>query len=63
MMKNNRKKTDPGLREAVSRLSLEEKISLLSGADFWHTRALEQAGIPALTMSDGPHGLRRRAEQ
>ena len=62
MMKNSSKKTDPGLREAVSRLSLEEKISLLSGADFWHTRALEQAGIPALTMSDGPHGLRRQGQ-
>ncbi|MGC3994650.1 MAG: glycoside hydrolase family 3 C-terminal domain-containing protein [Propionicimonas sp.] len=42
----------------VSRLSREEKIGLLSGADFWHTRALPQHGIGAVHLSDGPHGLR-----
>jgi beta-glucosidase len=42
----------------VSKLSLEEKAALGTGADFWRTQAFPEAGIPALTMSDGPSGLR-----
>ncbi|MFQ8831448.1 MAG: glycoside hydrolase family 3 C-terminal domain-containing protein, partial [Ruthenibacterium lactatiformans] len=36
----------------------EDKISLCNGADFWHSKAMAQYGIPAVTMSDGPHGVR-----
>ncbi|MDE6418930.1 MAG: glycoside hydrolase family 3 C-terminal domain-containing protein [Lachnospiraceae bacterium] len=39
-------------------MALEDKISLCTGADFWHSKKMEQYGIPAFTMSDGPHGLR-----
>lgn len=39
-------------------LTIEEKADLCSGAGFWHTRAIERLGIPALKVSDGPHGLR-----
>ncbi|MDE7172220.1 MAG: beta-glucosidase [Oscillospiraceae bacterium] len=39
-------------------MTLEDKISLCTGADFWHSKAMEQYGIPAFMMSDGPHGLR-----
>lgn len=42
------------------KLTTEEKIKLCSGADFWHTK--EMRDIPALTMSDGPHGLRKQEE-
>jgi len=41
-------------------LSLEEKASLCSGAGFWHTVAIERAGLPAVSLSDGPHGLRKQ---
>ena len=44
----------------VSELSLEEKASLCSGADFWHTQAIEELGIPAVMVTDGPHGLRKQ---
>ena len=44
--------------EIISKMTLEDKISLCTGADFWHSKAMEQYGIPAFTMSDGPHGLR-----
>lgn len=44
--------------ELVSQLTLEEKAGLCSGADFWHTKAVERLGIPAMMVSDGPHGLR-----
>lgn len=41
-------------------MTLEDKIALCSGADFWTTKAFEKYGIPALFMCDGPHGLRRQ---
>ena len=42
----------------VSELTLEEKASLCLGSDFWHTAPVERLGIPAIMVSDGPHGLR-----
>jgi beta-glucosidase len=42
----------------VSRLSLSEQAALGSGADFWTTKAV--ADVPALTLTDGPHGVRRQ---
>jgi beta-glucosidase len=43
-------------------LTADEQLSLLSGADFWRTRALPEHGIPAAMMADGPHGLRAQLE-
>ncbi|MBN2853056.1 MAG: glycoside hydrolase family 3 C-terminal domain-containing protein [Clostridia bacterium] len=40
-------------------MTLEDKIMLCEGADFWHTRAFEKYGIPSIMMTDGPHGLRK----
>ena len=51
------------LRELISRMTLEEKASFCSGADFWHTKALERLGIPATMVSDGPHGLRKQDDK
>lgn len=42
-------------------LTLEEKASLTSGADFWTTKGVERAGIPSIMLTDGPHGLRKQA--
>lgn len=50
------------IKQLVSQMTLEEKCSLLSGADFWRTRPVERLGIPAFMVSDGPHGLRKQAE-
>ena len=47
----------------VSQLTLEEKAGLCSGADFWHTKAVERLGIPSSMVSDGPHGLRKQDEK
>ncbi|MEZ2388133.1 glycoside hydrolase family 3 C-terminal domain-containing protein [bacterium RCC_150] len=50
-------------RSAVlASLSLEEKASLTSGADFWNTKAIPGAGVPSMLLTDGPHGVRRQAE-
>lgn len=46
------------MREIVSQLTIEEKAGLVSGASFWTTRPVERLGIPAVTMTDGPHGVR-----
>src|SRR4051812_31171352 len=45
----------------IAALSLEEKASLLSGANFWTTEPAPSAGLPAVVLSDGPHGVRRQA--
>jgi beta-glucosidase-like glycosyl hydrolase len=54
--------TEEQIPELLAQLTLEEKCSLLSGSDFWHTQPVERLGIPALMVSDGPHGLRKQAE-
>ncbi len=51
------------IREIIAEMTLEEKASLCSGADFWHTKAVERLGVPAVMVSDGPHGLRKQAEE
>jgi len=46
---------------SVADLTLEEKASLTSGADFWTTKSVDRLGIPSILMTDGPHGLRKQA--
>jgi beta-glucosidase len=46
------------IEDLLSQLTLKEKVALLSGTDTWHTAAIERLGIPPLTMTDGPHGVR-----
>jgi beta-glucosidase len=41
-------------------LPLEQKVRLLSGQDFWSTPAIEEAGLPSVVLTDGPHGVRRQ---
>lgn len=49
--------------ELLTKLTLEEKISMLHGAGLFETAAVERLGIPALKMSDGPMGVRREFEK
>ncbi|MBM6401398.1 glycoside hydrolase family 3 C-terminal domain-containing protein [Phycicoccus sonneratiae] len=44
--------------DLLARLTLEEKAALTSGSSFWYTAPVERLGIPAIMVSDGPHGLR-----
>lgn len=46
------------VEEVLSQLTLEEKILLLAGADFWHTHPVPRLNIPSIRTSDGPNGIR-----
>lgn len=48
------------MKDMISQMTLEEKASLCSGLDFWHTKGIERLGIPSEMVSDGPHGLRKQ---
>ncbi|KFA69726.1 hypothetical protein S40285_08117 [Stachybotrys chlorohalonatus IBT 40285] len=48
----------PIARKKLASLSLEEKVSLLTAADFWRTKAIPEKGIPAIKTTDGPNGAR-----
>lgn len=48
------------IQALISQMTLEEKAGLCSGLDFWHTKPVERLGVPAVMVSDGPHGLRKQ---
>jgi beta-glucosidase len=59
--KTTTKKAQGNLETLVQEMTLEEKAALCTGAGPWTTTPVERLGIPALILSDGPHGLRRVA--
>ena len=55
--------TESPVVSVLAELTLEEKASLCLGSDFWHTTPVARLGVPAITVSDGPHGLRRQPDE
>ena len=61
MTEGNNRKNDSvreKIQQTVEKMTLEDKISLCSGEDFWNTKEFSAYGINSVKMSDGPHGLR-----
>jgi beta-glucosidase len=53
---------DRDVRELVARLTLEEKVLLLTGRTAWRLHELPGIGLRSVTMSDGPVGVRGLGE-
>ena len=49
------------IKELMKELTLEEKVSLLSGRDFWSTKPIYRLKIHSLYLTDGPHGVRKQS--
>lgn len=64
-MKNKEKLTikryEEEAKKILEEMTLEEKAGLLSGSNFWETKAVERLGVEKIMVTDGPHGLRKQA--
>ncbi|KAH6605488.1 glycoside hydrolase family 3 [Trichoderma cornu-damae] len=49
---------DIDVEAVLKKLTLAEKVDLLAGIDFWHTKSLPNHGVPSLRFTDGPNGVR-----
>jgi beta-glucosidase len=43
----------------IKKMTLEEKAALCTGAGPWTTTPIEHLAVPEMTVTDGPHGVRR----
>ncbi len=48
------------IKSIIENMTLEEKVSICSGSDFWHTQEIKRLDVPEVMVSDGPHGLRKQ---
>ncbi|MBQ8209295.1 MAG: glycoside hydrolase family 3 C-terminal domain-containing protein [Clostridia bacterium] len=46
--------------EIVGKMSLEQKAAFVSGYNYWQLQYSEELGLPQITVTDGPHGLRKK---
>ena len=49
------------VKKVISQMTLEEKVGLCSGYNFWYTKSIERLGVEGIMVSDGPHGLRKQS--
>ncbi|GAA0956465.1 glycoside hydrolase family 3 C-terminal domain-containing protein [Kribbella koreensis] len=50
--------TPADFTDLLGRLTLEQKVLLLTGQDFWSTHPLSGIGLRSMVLSDGPSGVR-----
>lgn len=48
------------VKEILAQMTLEEKVALCDGENFWNLKAMEKYDIPSIMVCDGPHGLRKK---
>ena len=47
------------IKKLLQEMTLEEKAGMCSGKNYWETKPVPRLDVPSVSMSDGPHGLRR----
>ena len=50
-------------KQIAAKMTVEQKASLCSGKDFWHTKPIEELSVLSIMMTDGPHGLRKQKDE
>ena len=48
------------IQNILSQMTLEEKVGMLNGLNFWQLKGVERLGVPSVMVTDGPHGLRKQ---
>jgi len=56
--KNAKLPADKRVADLLSRMTLEEKATMVGGAGWMESAAIERLGIPQIKMADGPLGVR-----
>ena len=49
-------------KKVIEKLTLDEKLNLLSGKNFWQLYEIPQFNLQSIMMTDGPHGLRKQED-
>ena len=57
-----RQQREEMIESLIGQLTLEEKIGMIHGDGLFRTKGVERLGIPPLTFSDGPMGVRNEFE-
>ncbi len=56
--RNPKLSVDQRVKDLLSRMTLEEKASMMGGSGWMESTGVERLGIPAIKMADGPLGVR-----
>src|ERR1700678_3017261 len=56
--KNPKLPVEQRVQDLLGRMTVEEKASMLAGANWMESVAIPRLGIPSIKMADGPMGIR-----